>query len=126
MFSHKTKGLLSPHVRTQSSRLTISFSGGGLNGFYSKIMPDLKSAFMPTKVDKSIIMKNMMEVLRVVAQELKHSTESKMDLPGRMINARHMLLHLSLDELRALEQQIKSDDPVVRWVILSKANLSEC
>ena len=77
-------------------------------------MPDLTSAFMDTKVDKSVLMKTVMETLRAVAQELKQSTESKLDLPERMMTVRHIFLHLSLDEMRSLEQQIKSDDLVVR------------
>lgn len=87
-------------------------------------MPDLTSACMPSKVDKSVLMKNVVEMLRVVAQELKQSTESKLDLPERMINVRHALLHLSVDELRTLEQQIKSDDPVARWVFFFNATPS--
>ena len=77
-------------------------------------MPDLTSAFMDTKVDKSVLMKTVMDTLRAVAQELKQSIESKLDLLERMMTVRHIFLHLSLDEMRSLEQQIKSDDLVVR------------
>ena len=77
-------------------------------------MPDLTSAFLPTSQDKNVLMKNVLEIFDVVAQQLKESTESKMDLPERMTTVRHILPYFSLDELRSLQKQIKAEDVIVK------------
>ena len=75
-------------------------------------MPDLRAAFKNTTTDKTALVETIVQVLRVVADELTESTESKLDIAERMANLRRVLLYFSLEELRTLGEQIKSEGSI--------------
>lgn len=75
-------------------------------------MPDLTAAFKNGTADKTILVDTIIQVLRVVVGELTESTESKLDIAERMANVRRVLLYFSLEELRALGEQIKSEGSI--------------
>lgn len=81
-----------------------------INFFKSNANPNLSEAPSAATASVVTLRQNVLDGLRAVANDLKETSDADKDNLERMATVAHTMSMLSLDDLRSLWQDVKSED----------------
>lgn len=83
---------------------------------FRPVKPNLSGAYFKSPVPISTLQKNILNSLRAIERDLKERPDSEKDNLERLAVIARSLHMFSLDELRSLWQDVKSQSLIIQYV----------